>query len=40
MLRLGHPRFQTCPYLLTIHDIKAVGLSEVGQQIERAALSP
>ena len=36
----GPPRFQTCPYLLTIHDIKSVGLSEVGQQIEQAALSP
>jgi glycosyltransferase involved in cell wall biosynthesis len=39
MLSWARPWVRTCPYLLTIYDIKAVGLSEEGQRIERAALS-
>jgi glycosyltransferase involved in cell wall biosynthesis len=39
MLPRARPRLRTCPYLLTIYDIRSVGLSEEGRQIERAALS-
>jgi len=39
MLRPSRPLVETCPYLLTIHDIKLLGLSEEGQKIERANLS-
>ncbi|MCB0056636.1 MAG: glycosyltransferase family 4 protein [Anaerolineae bacterium] len=39
MLPRARPRIQVCPYLLTIYDIKSVGLSKEGQQIERATLS-
>jgi glycosyltransferase involved in cell wall biosynthesis len=39
MLSRTRPWVQICPYLLTIYDIKSVGLSEEGRRIEQAALS-
>jgi len=39
MLRPDRPWIQAIPYVLTIHDVMAVGLSEEGRQIERADLT-
>lgn len=39
MLPRARPWLSSCPYSLTIYDIKSVGLSEAGRQIERASLA-
>jgi glycosyltransferase involved in cell wall biosynthesis len=39
LLRRSRPWFLTCPYVMTVHDIKSVGLSREGQRLEHACLS-
>lgn len=34
--RITQPWFQACPYVVTVHDVKAVGLSDEGVRIEQA----
>lgn len=39
MLRLSRAQFHTVPYLLTVHDVKSVALSEEGKRLERAVFT-